>query len=73
MAVLAEGTLEAGRHTVLFDPAGAGLPSGMYLYRLQSESEVATSRLMLVRGLLEPPSESRPLRDEAAAARSFLP
>lgn len=47
VAVLAEGTLEAGRHVASFD--GSALPSGVYLYRLQGGPEVVTGRLMLVR------------------------
>ena len=47
VAVLAEGVLEAGRHQVTFD--AAGLPSGLYLYNLQSEGRQLSGRMLLVR------------------------
>ena len=47
VAVLAQGTVEAGRHEAVLD--GASLPSGVYLYRLQTGGQFQTGRLMLVR------------------------
>ena len=47
VAVLAEGLLEAGRHQVSFN--AAGLPSGLYLYNLQSEGRQLSGRMLLVR------------------------
>jgi glycosidase len=47
VAVLVDGQLPAGGHQSLLD--AAGLSSGVYLVRLQAGSEVATTRLTLVR------------------------
>jgi hypothetical protein len=47
VAVLVDGPVAAGSHSVSFD--ASGLPSGMYLLRLQSGSEVATLKVTLVR------------------------
>lgn len=47
VATLADGTMEAGRHAVTFD--AAGLPSGVYVYRLVAGTEVQTGRVTLVR------------------------
>lgn len=47
VALLADGVLEAGRHTVLFD-AGS-LPSGVYFAELRSGATVAAHRLLLLR------------------------
>lgn len=47
VALLAEGTMEAGSHQAVFD-AGS-LPSGMYIYRLRAGSDLQTGRLMLVK------------------------
>ncbi len=46
VATLADGAMEAGRHTVTFD--AAGLPSGVYVYRLVAGSSAETGRLTLV-------------------------
>ncbi len=47
VAVLAEGRAEAGEHEVSFD--GRGLPSGVYVWRLETERAPKTGRLTLVR------------------------
>jgi hypothetical protein len=46
LVTLVEGEQEAGRHEVKFD--AAGLSSGVYFYRLQAGSFVATRNLLLV-------------------------
>ena len=47
VAVLAVGPQAAGTHEVLFD--AAGLPSGVYVARLETERGALTRRLTLVR------------------------
>jgi hypothetical protein len=47
VAVLAEGMKEAGLHETLFD--AAGLPSGVYFYRLQAGGFAATKKLALTK------------------------
>ncbi len=47
VATLVDGTLEAGQQSVTFD--GASLPSGVYIYRLVSGTQVETGRITLVR------------------------
>jgi cyclomaltodextrinase / maltogenic alpha-amylase / neopullulanase len=47
VARLVDGDLAAGRHTAAFD--GTGLAAGVYLARLESDGEVATRRMVLVR------------------------
>ncbi len=47
VAVLADGTLDAGSHEATFD--AAGLPSGVYLWRLEAGAEVQAGRLTLLR------------------------
>jgi hypothetical protein len=47
VARLVEGTLSAGRHEVVFD--ASGLPTGVYLYRLQADGFVQTRRMLLVK------------------------
>ena len=47
VAVLADGTIEAGRHTEVFD--GASPPTGAYLVRLTAGAQTATQRLTLLR------------------------
>ncbi|MBC14089.1 MAG: metalloprotease [Rhodothermaceae bacterium] len=47
VAVLASGPLGEGNHEVRFD--ATTLPSGVYLYRLQTEAEVQTGRLVVTR------------------------
>lgn len=47
VAVLAESLQEAGPHETSFD--GSGLPSGVYLYRLQAGAFVKTQRMVLTK------------------------
>jgi hypothetical protein len=47
VAQLVNGEVEAGYHEVKFD--AAGLPSGVYLYRLQADGYVEAKKLLLVR------------------------
>lgn len=47
IATLAEGPMEAGRHRVRFD--ASGLPSGVYLYRLETPGATATGSMVLAR------------------------
>jgi hypothetical protein len=47
VASLAEGVLDPGYHEVSLD--GASLASGVYLYRLQAGTFVATKRFALVK------------------------
>jgi hypothetical protein len=47
VATLFEGFRQPGSYTVRFD--GTGLPSGVYLYRLQSGGMVETRKLVIVR------------------------
>jgi len=47
VALLVDGTMEAGSHQAVFD-AGS-LPSGIYIYRLRAGSEFQTGQLMLVK------------------------
>ncbi|MCH8557657.1 MAG: T9SS type A sorting domain-containing protein [Balneolia bacterium] len=47
VAVLEQGSVSAGSHTVSFD-AGS-LASGMYIYRLQAGSHIETKKMMLVK------------------------
>jgi hypothetical protein len=47
VATLVEGWREAGEHKVTFD--GSGLPSGVYLYRLQAGEAAATGKLVLLK------------------------
>ncbi|MDG5765982.1 T9SS type A sorting domain-containing protein [Balneolales bacterium ANBcel1] len=47
VAVLEEGHLSAGQHSVTFD--AAGFSSGVYLYRLQAGNQVLTRTLTLVK------------------------
>ncbi len=47
VTVPAEGALEAGPHAVAFD--GSGLPSGVYLWRLEGGGRVESGRLTLLR------------------------
>jgi hypothetical protein len=48
-AVLVEGERSAGRHAFDLDPAGAGLPAGVYVVRLEAGEGAASRRLTLVR------------------------
>ncbi len=47
VAVLIDGFQHAGHHTVSFD--GAGLPSGVYMYRLDANSFTETRKLILAK------------------------
>lgn len=47
IVTLVEGTRFAGSHTVPFD--GTGLPSGMYLYRLEAGGQVFTQQMLLIK------------------------
>jgi hypothetical protein len=47
VALLHDGALEAGRHSVTFD--GSELPAGTYLYEIQTESGGVRGNLLLVR------------------------
>jgi len=47
IADLAEGILEAGEHSRTFN--GAGLPSGIYIYRLFSENKSITGKMTLLK------------------------
>ena len=47
VALLVRETQERGYHQVNFD--GAGLSSGVYFYRLQAGSSVATKRMILLK------------------------
>ncbi len=47
VAVLVNGPMQAGYHTVAFD--ASSLPSGLYLYRLASSDHVFTRKMLLVK------------------------
>lgn len=47
VAVLVDGFLPAGRHQVTFD--ATGLTSGVYMYRLQSGTQVRTGKMTLLK------------------------
>ena len=47
VATLVEGPMEAGVHTIRFD--AEGLPSGVYLARLQAGASVMTRKMVLLR------------------------
>ncbi len=47
VAVLVDGTVEAGQHEAVFN--GSELASGVYVYRLEAGAEVQTGRLTLVK------------------------
>jgi hypothetical protein len=47
VVVLVDGVQSAGSHEVAF--SGAGLPSGVYFYKLQTANEVMTKKMALVR------------------------
>ena len=45
VAVLVDGTLQAGRHSTVFNVAG--LPSGIYVYRLRAGGEAVSGKMVL--------------------------
>lgn len=47
IATLVDGVQTAGNHSILFD--GASLPSGIYFYRLQTESFTTTKKMVLLK------------------------
>ena len=50
-AALVDGVLPAGEHSVVWDgrdDTGHAVPSGIYLYKIQSETETATKKMMLL-------------------------
>jgi hypothetical protein len=47
VALLVDGAMDAGSHTVQF--SGADLPAGTYVYRIQAGSFAATQQMMLVK------------------------
>jgi len=47
VAVVAEGEYAAGRHEVAFD--AAGLPSGVYLLKLDADCGARTHRIVIAR------------------------
>jgi hypothetical protein len=47
VAILADGFREAGSHSVTFD--GSNLPSGIYLYHLQTGQNTASGKLLLLK------------------------
>jgi hypothetical protein len=47
VATVVSGSLSSGRHTVTFD--ASYLPSGMYLYRLETNSFSATKKMLLMK------------------------
>lgn len=47
VAVLVDGVMPAGRHSVRFD--GTGLASGVYIYRLESGGRVETRKMVLLK------------------------
>ena len=47
IAVLIDSTFPAGQHEAVFD--AAGLPSGVYLYRLQAHSQTRTRTMLLLK------------------------
>ena len=52
VAVLFSGDLNAGRHSIKFDghhTNGSLLPSGVYIYRIESGNNVATKKMMLLK------------------------
>ena len=47
VATVVSGEMNAGRHTVTFN--ASGLPSGMYLYRLETDRFSATKKMLLMK------------------------
>ncbi len=47
VAVLVDGNIQAGEHTVTFD--ASALSSGVYLYRIQTSSTLITKRMLLIK------------------------
>ncbi|MCH8496526.1 MAG: T9SS type A sorting domain-containing protein, partial [Balneolales bacterium] len=47
VAVLVDGVMSAGSHTVTFD--ASGLSSGVYIYRIEAAGQVVSKRMTLVK------------------------
>jgi hypothetical protein len=47
VSVLASGRKSAGQYSVDFN--AAGLPSGIYFYRLETDGYIATKRMILIK------------------------
>jgi plastocyanin len=47
IATIVDGVRDAGHYSVTFD--ATGMPSGIYVYRLQSDAEVKTRRMVYIR------------------------
>ncbi len=47
IATLVDGMRNAGHHSVIFD--ATGIPSGVYIYRLQSDQKVQAKRMVYIR------------------------
>jgi hypothetical protein len=47
VATVVDGEMEAGEHTVIYN--ASGLPSGVYLYRLEVGNFIRTRRMVIIR------------------------
>jgi hypothetical protein len=47
LKVLSDGTLSAGTHSIQFD--AADLPSGMYIYRLETQEAIVAKKMLLLK------------------------